>query len=133
MRWVGARPCRRCVGARRCGGGGGEGGWAAGGGGVAVQVASDLLDESRPGRAAVLSPLIARAARNRNAQEELLKLYDPLAHEVFYTEKGMATERKIGAVLKWKEWPPLYQAVAIRACPRFTRDWILERASDSSE
>ena len=102
-------------------------------GGHAVQVAADLLDESKPERSAVLSQLIARASRNRNAHEELLKLYDPVAHEVFYTEKGMATERKIGAVLKWKEWPPLFQAVAIRACPRFTRDWILQRASDSSE
>ena len=102
-------------------------------GGVAVRVAADLLDESKPERASVLCQLIARASRNRNAHEELLKLYDPAAHETFYTEKGMATERKIGAVLDWKEWPPLFQAVAIRACPRFTRAWILKRTSDSSD
>ncbi|MFP6887028.1 MAG: HEAT repeat domain-containing protein [Opitutales bacterium] len=102
-------------------------------GGLAVRVAADLLDESKPDRSSVLCQLIGRAARNRNAPEELLKLYDPAAYETFYTEKGMATERKIGAVLDWKEWPPLFQSVAIRACPRFTRAWILQRISDSNE
>jgi len=97
---------------------------AAGRGGQIVVATTPLLKEKRSRLHGPLCQLIADAARIRSAPEELLKLYDPAAHKLFYTKAGLATEHQLIAALDWKQWPPQLPIAAVRAAPRATLAWL---------
>jgi len=93
-------------------------------GGQTVAVAIPLLEKKQMRSHGPLCQLIADAARIRSAPKELLKLYDPTAHDLFYTEAGLATERQLTAALDWKQLPAQLPIAVVRAAPRATLAWL---------
>ncbi|HYG77829.1 MAG TPA: HEAT repeat domain-containing protein [Planctomycetota bacterium] len=95
---------------------------------AAALACAEGLSLDKQERIEPLYGIIAMAARCRRAHPELLKLYDPLAYEVFYTEAGVESQKRFALALKLKAWTPRVLEALINAAPRPTLEWLKEQA-----
>ena len=101
-------------------------------GGEAIVEATRQLDRKKPERSTVLYDVIAHAGVQRRMPEELLRLYDPLAWQMFYGDDAIERQRSIGVGLNWDKWPMFLPAAAVRAAPLPTLDWLATQANHQS-
>lgn len=102
---------------------------AAGRGVEAALEAARFLDPDKPERTATLYDFIALAGRRRRLPGEALRLYDPEAYRLFYTEAGHADQAKLVPAFDEDRWPrPLAQA-AVRAAPVPALAWLSAQAT----
>lgn len=86
------------------------------------------FDPQKPKRNAALLEVIALAAQSRRSHPELLKLYDPDARRLFYSEAGATDQRMIGSALALEIWPAKVPEAMVRAAPLATLDWMHQQA-----
>lgn len=89
------------------------------------------LKSDAPRQNEILLDLIARAGRSRRSNPELLKLYDPVAFDYFYTDKYTAQQQRIAAALEQDAWPRALPDAALRAAPGPTLSWLRKQAASA--
>ena len=88
-----------------------------------------FIDPTKPKRTAALLEVISRAAQSRRSNRELLKLYDPSAYRLFYTEAGAADQRAIGKALALETWSAKTPEAMVRGAPLPTLEWLKQQAA----
>lgn len=86
------------------------------------------LDPAHRSRNGAMLEIIALAGQSRRSNGEVLKLYDPLAYRLFYTEAGAADQQLIGKALLLSAWPPKLPEAMVRAAPAPTLQWMRDQA-----
>lgn len=94
--------------------------------------AANYLDEDDLPRSRRMLELISLAGRQRALPEELLRLYDQVAHNVFYSPEGAERQAAAAAVLTWEGWPENAAEACVRAAPGATLSWLDEQASSET-
>ncbi|MDP6505045.1 MAG: hypothetical protein QF886_15600, partial [Planctomycetota bacterium] len=75
-----------------------------------------------------LCQVISSAGRIRRFHPEVLRLYDPAAHRLFYEKGGAKQQEKLAVALAWEKWPQSLPAALVRAAPLPTLEWISQQA-----
>ncbi len=99
---------------------------------AAALVAAEFLDEGKPRRSQLLLEAIATAGTCRRSHAELLRLYQPAAHELFYSTNGLAGQQRLAAGLAWRDWPAALPEAMVRTAPLPLLDWLRSQASSAS-
>ncbi len=99
---------------------------------TAALVAAELLDEGKSRRSQLLLEAIATAGTCRRSHAELLRLYQPAAHELFQTTNGLAGQRRLAVGLAWREWPAALPEAMVRTAPLPLLDWLRTQAGSES-
>lgn len=97
---------------------------------AALECIAELKPDA-PRQSEILFDLVARAGRSRRSNPELLKLYDPVAYDYFYTNKYAAEQQRIAAALELDTWPRALPDAALRAAPGPTLAWLRKQATSS--
>ena len=95
---------------------------------TAALVAAELFDERKPLRSQLLLEAIATAGTCRRSHPELLRLYQPAAHELFHTTNGLAGQQRLAVALTWRVWPAALPEAVVRAAPLPLLDWLRAQA-----
>ena len=99
---------------------------------TAALLAAEFLDERKPLRSQLLLEAIATAGTCRRSHPELLRLYQPAAHELFHTTNGLAGQRCLAVGLAWTEWPTALPEAVVRAAPLPLLDWLYTQAGSAN-
>jgi len=102
---------------------------AAGRGVEAAMEAARFLDPERPTRTAQLYDFIALVGRRRRLPGEALRLYDPKAYHLFYTDAGRPDQEQLLPGLDEEDWPRPLPRVAVRAAPVPALAWMAGQAT----
>jgi HEAT repeat protein len=86
------------------------------------------IDSAHGKRNAVLLEIIALAGQRRRSNSELLRLYDPAAWRLFYTNAGVNDQQLIAKALALEIWPVKLPEAMVRAAPLPTMQWMQEQA-----
>ncbi|PAW83303.1 MAG: hypothetical protein B9S33_13975 [Pedosphaera sp. Tous-C6FEB] len=97
----------------------------------AALVAAELLDEQKPRRSQLLLEAIATAGTCRRSHAELLRIYQPAAHELFHTTNGLAGQQRLAVALGWRVWPAALPEAVVRAAPLPLIDWLRAQAASA--
>ena len=98
---------------------------------AAALVAAEFLDERKPLRSQLLLEAIGTAGTCRRSHPELLRLYQPAAHELFHTTNGHAGQQRLAVALAWHEWPAALPEAIVRATPLPLLDWLRKQTGSA--
>ena len=90
------------------------------------------LNPDKPQRTAAIHDFLNTIARCRGTHKDVLKMYDPVAYEIFYTEAGLTDEKKFAQYLNAPDWPRLACDVFVNAAPRPTLEWLNAQARSTT-
>jgi HEAT repeat protein len=98
---------------------------------MAVVVACERFLEGGQTAPDAIYEVLAQAGRSRRSHPELLRLYDPVAYQIFHTPEGIAHQKRLAAGLDAEEWPTHFAEAMVRAAPVPTLEWM-EHQADSN-
>jgi len=86
--------------------------------------AAKHVDPEHLKRSQKMLEIIASTGRSRRMPAELLRLYDPDAHRLFYLEAGKSGQDAFIKIFDADDWPPRTPEAAVRAAPDATLAWL---------
>ena len=90
------------------------------------------LGEEKPRTNRILFRLISRVGSARRTPQQLLRLYDPVAHKTFYSESSAESQQQIAACLSWRTLPSEAYEALVKAAPVPLLGWLLEEAKSDT-
>ncbi|MCJ8328678.1 MAG: HEAT repeat domain-containing protein [Lentisphaeria bacterium] len=93
-------------------------------GAAGITEALNFLNPDKKKRSKNLYEMIQGCAKIRRNPEQIVKLYDPQSHALYYGANALKAQTPIVTAFTWKVWPYHFPRAAVRAAPLATLAWL---------